>query len=296
MLDGKTKVNEGENSSDSGTQDFAHGVKLGVVTVFGILVPGMWFWISACAYFVSLVDDQKMVELARLPFPTDQPFALWLTGFVLVYVCGCVFRAIDPNGLDWLSICLVRWKRGNWLIPSGERYPYKSLPRFFEKMGVPGFERFVPWDPPPEKTEGSTALPAVTETRNAPPGEDKQKEGYTACSTVWVNTSKIWVTYKHPRMGDFLWREEAFIRSLSGVAWASILSSLLALLGITYVLFAGSSFSLFLFTITLVTNLGVLIGIVLNFHRQRLREVTKLVAAMYVLKHDDPPYRVRPSK
>ena len=42
--------------------------------------------------------------------------------------------------------------------------------------------------------------------------------------------------------------------------------------------------------LTGLTNIAVLFGVVLNFHRQRLRELTKLVAAMYILKHDDPPY------
>ncbi len=278
--------------------ELVRGVRLGVVTVFGILVPGMWFWMTMSVSFVSITDEETLVHLLELPLPTNHPMVAWLMGFVLVYVIGCVLRAISPNALDANSIRCLRGKaflkalpvrilsgllrsvskvdgvrilpvnspKDSWLIQSRERFPYKSLPEYFEQMGVPGFIDFVPWG--------------------------KEKSG--KCSTVWVNTSKIWVSVRNAELGDFLWREEAFVRSLSGVGWATIVSSILSLfyLGISWLgLDSGyNPASIFAFVLVLFTNGCVLLGIVFNFHRQRLREVTKIVAAMHVLARDEPPY------
>ena len=195
---GMTGVRKMSKSEAPTVPSVFRGLRLGIVTIFGVLLPGVWFWASTIFLFTSLwgLEGQASVfaPLKLISFP--QP-VLWIFGFVLVYVAGSQLRAISPNPIDQLSISWQHVIHRSWLIERTDKFPYLSLPSYFDRRGMAGFAEFIPW------------------SREANRG---------ACSTLFVNYSKLCVASRDRQMGDFLDQEEAFIRAMSGVAWATIAS------------------------------------------------------------------------
>ncbi len=248
--------------------DFLQGIRFGIITVFGVLLPGVWFLTSTVFYYVSLRPLEAQASVLEPLASISIPYPLWwIVGFVVCYVAGSQLRALSPNPIDRLSI---RWRHfvdGKWLIDRADSFPYRSLPKFFRTHNMPKFAKFVPWD---DEAHGET------------------------CSTLFVNYSKLYVANKNPRMGDFLDREEAFIRAMSGVAWGTIISTII---GVGFVLWAACDppvTSWCLFSLVLGVNILVFLAVVMNFHRQRLRELCKVIGSLYLMCHDyqesDPPY------
>jgi len=255
-------------------EDILRTLRLSVVTIFGILVPGAWFCFCASLYFIGLVSRGQLQSLRQTfqEIPISEHVG-WCIGFVAVYISGSLLRIQPPNLIDKWSLRLICRSFPSWEIPSAEVFPYQSLPDFFRRRGLPGFARFVPWD-----------RDAVNDPK--------------LCSTMYVNISKMYISAKDPDLGDAVWREEAFVRMLSGVAWSALVTSALAALCGVYVLLSmelsgihTEPNSLMLVMLTLIANGLAFLGIIRRFHMQRIRELSAVVAAVYQLNSDgQPPY------
>ena len=411
-------------------QDLFRGIRMSIVGFFGIFVPGVWFWTTLAAYCFAILprgpnsDDAKLLESP----------ALWVSGFVVVYCVGCVFRVLNPNGVDSISMAIVsrcpnqrkppQWTSGSsdpsrndtvdhgeasaqqrqstrvgtgtsgsnkqegkpdrsrticnvakrligmfrrlpgtvhqwlpqavvfavkymlywicsiirWLyrticpgaessIPPHEHYPYASLRRHFEAMGAAKLADVVPWEPPVEEqvclpisdgrsnasschdareripdqrmtpTEGSADRAGTTSgesTAGTAGSHTKRDAGASECgrkhaprgSTVWVNYSKVYVSFHSPSLGALLYNEEAFVRGLSGIAWAA-LCSLVVGVAMAVIGWSNGEFRCpFMWFGTTLSNVFVMCGVALSFHRQRLRELMKVAGAVWLLTRD----------
>ena len=255
--------------STSVTADIFRGFRLGVITIFGILLPGVWFWMSLSLYALGawgLESNYPIIALFRNQWVS--PTLLWIIGFVLVYVVGAQLRAFQPDKMDHLSIRWLHWVNPDWPIERDDTFPYRSLPKYFMRNQMQGFVWKIPW-----REEGMQGT----------------------CSTLFVNYSKLCVANKAPKLGDYLDREEAFIRAMSGVAWGTIFSTAIGICFTVCSLWTrNQGFSGSMVVVAFVTNVLILISIIVNLHRHRLREMTKLVGALHFVFHDckktDMPY------
>jgi hypothetical protein len=245
-------------------------LRLGTVTVFGVLLPGIWFMTSAGLYLLGVVGHERVENaVGDLGVLRLHPSLAWIVGFVVAYTAGSLMRALSPEVLDRLSICLEHVRSFVWRRPHefkvSERFPYQSLPSYLRDRGATELAKYVPWD---EAALGKQAL----------------------CSRVFVNYAKAHVRTNDSRLGDDLLREEAFVRSLSGVCWAAMITTAIA----AVVVWSRGAEVDDAYWVALACNVAVIVGVIGNFHRQRLREVLAIIDALYLVDHvgvTAPPWR-----
>ncbi|MCP3996257.1 MAG: hypothetical protein GY722_14530 [bacterium] len=249
-----------------GPQDLLRDVRLGTVTVFGVLLPGIWFMMSISLYVVGLSDSARLSELVDVGRQLSlAPSVLWIAWFVATYVAGSLLRMQSPDPLDRQSMRLgraVAWVRGvPYPIAQGETFPYQSLPKYIRDRGGAGLAQVLPWD---REAIGDEAL----------------------CSNVFLNFAKMHVRARHRDLGDELLREEAFVRGLSGVTWGAVLCTVPSAVVAGFTSSVGSAFWAALFA-----NIAVVALTLPRFHKQRLRETLKVAAAVYLVgERIDPPH------
>lgn len=257
-------------TNNSLINDGLQGIRLGVVALFGIVVPGLWFW-ATTVFFLSymlgsesLADVQTAAKTAEAHFG---PYLSWTVGFIVIYVTGSVLRILPPDTPDSWSLRRVKARDIEARIEWPDRFPYKSLPAYLRNRGLRGLATLVPWDTGPD--------------------DDQEPSGQR--SKTFLHFIKLYIALKHPQLANHLARQEAFIRLLSGVFYAAFLSFPVFAVG----LIAQRSWNeLASFSMgILIFNFLVVYGILHAFHYQRLRELVMILSAYFLIgPSDKSPY------
>lgn len=238
------------------------GLRLGVVALFGIVVPGIWFWATAVFYLYYLLGGETLGEMQggsdwlRSFFGTS---VAWIVASLVVYVTGSVLRILPPDAPDSLSLRTARISDPKGRIDPSDRFPYASLPQYLRVRGLHGLAALVPWD------TGS--------------GGDRKAVGQR--SKTFIHFVKLYIAVGNPQLSNQLARQEAFIRLLSGVCYAVLLSIPLLIVAFA-VRRAWNELAGFSLGITCF-NLLVTLGILHAFHYQRLRELVMILSAYFLL-------------
>ena len=254
-------------------------IRLGVVAVFGIVVPGVWFWGTTVFYLgygaaIPTIDAmrQRFVDLASSPSTT----LIWVLGFVLVYVTGSVLRILPPDipdriSLRWINFLSEKLGDKSTRIERSDRFPYKSLPAYLRSRELDGLAQLVPWD---------------AEDKN---GCDRSM----LRSKTFMHFTKLFIASKNAHLADHLARQEAFIRLLAGVFYAFVLSSLVLVGAFISALFHQAGWTQ-LAGVSLVVfgvNLSLSLGILHAFHYQRLRELVMILSVYFLVgPAEEVPY------
>ena len=125
------------------------GIKLGVVALFGIIIPGLWFWTTAVFYFAYAFGAETLSDVQSVIAFTDALFGsylAWLIGFIAIYVTGSVLRILPPDTPDSWSLRRIRARDVESRIEWPDRFPYQSLPNYLRNRGLNGLAVLVSWD------------------------------------------------------------------------------------------------------------------------------------------------------
>jgi hypothetical protein len=239
-----------------------HGIRLGVVALFGIVVPGFWFWATAVFYLAYMFGGHSLADV-KSASQTGELFLgsywLWTGVCVVVYVTGSVLRILPPDKPDSWSLWKVKSRDVEFRIEWPDRFPYKSLPAYLRNRGLHGLAALVPWD------TGASG--------------DRQISGMR--SKTFLHFMKLYIALHNPALANHLARQEAFIRLLSGVFYAVLLSTPIFALGLvaqrTWNELATVSAGV------LVFNWLIVYGILHAFHYQRLRELVMMLSAYFLV-------------
>ena len=276
-------------------------VRLGMIDVFGITIPGVLLIVFALGGF--------LVPVTCLIIPVTQAFAdcqegssanyllttweanktfILLLGIVLAYMLGYILRLVSPNRLDKVSAshviaemektALGMIEKDHWPIQdvSHDKFPYLNLRHYLEYRGHTELASLIPWGPEEDK---------------------KQKK-----SSTHIQTMKLRVLLKEPELAALLDSKEAHIRLLSGT-WGAIRST-------RWFVYAGLVISLIGIVVSCVSQnhevfrphvyagcLLVTAALVMAmewckntierlFHYQRVRELFLIVASAYQVKEE----------
>lgn len=237
------------------------GMKLGVVALFGIVVPGIWFWAASLFYLTYSLGGESLADVAatfhNLSFAG--PYAAWTIGFVVIYVTGSVLRILPPDTPDSWSLRKVRARDTEARIEWPDRFPYRSLPTYLRTRGLRGLAAMVPWDT----------------------GEDGKRTPLGLRSKTFLHFVKLFITLHNPSLANHLARQEAFIRLLSGVFYGAFLSGPVFVVGLvaqrSWNQLACVSLGIVVF------NCLVVYGVLHAFHYQRLRELVMVLSAYFLI-------------
>lgn len=229
---------------------------LGVVTVVGILVPGLWFWTTFVIYLAYLLGYDSFSAIEQFNETLERAFGqyLWtVIQFVMIYVVGIMLRTMTPDGPDRFGIAWSRMWDPGAVIASGDHYPYASLPDYLKSRGLTRLAELLPWH--------------------------AQSERHLRSKT-FVHGAKLFVSNLNPRLGSQLAQQEALVRMLSGV-WHSVLltTPVLIIAGLCRQQWndLGGASSVILFV-----NLVVAVALMRAIHYQRLKEVVVLLFALWL--------------
>jgi hypothetical protein len=246
--------------------------RLSVVSIFGIIVPGIWLCFNASIY-VSTSHGAKtfaqIVDMVKAVPEQTGPALAWVFGICVVYVSGSVLRTLPPDHPDVISRIIISLRA--WMLrrceklfshPSSpdttigiwDRFPYNGLPAYLEHRKLTKLRDLVPWADP--------KIPR---------------------SKTFLHFVKLSIAMKRPQVADHLSREEAFIRLLSGVFYAIVISSFI---GFYPAFFGPSNDAQLVCKYAMIANLLILVGILWSFHYQRLREMVKILTAHFLIGDD----------
>lgn len=250
-----------------------HSIKLGVVAIFGIIAPGVWFCCTAFLYVSYLCGAGTLADLKAQSTGVVAflgPTLGLALSFLVVYVVGSVLRILPPDLPDRWSP--LRKDRDSPIL-GHDRFPYEKFPEYLRSRGLVGLARLVPWDAEYE-------------------GDGKKKR-----SKTFVHYVKLYIAHKDPDTAQRLARQEAFIRLMSGVFYAVITSTAILPLAVggRWIQRLPVTPELFWICVLLcVLNVLILFGILWAFHYQRLRELVMILSAYFIVGPDEnSPYRSR---
>ncbi len=234
--------------------------KVGVITLFGILVPGTWFWVTSTFHIALALGFSEAEELKAFLKDSRDFWGPYIAGplaFILVYVTGAVLRILPPDRPDRRSLRSAG--SGSDIAPE-DKFPYASLPRYLRNRGLLGLAELLPWD----------------ECRRKPRKRSK----------TFLHFVKLYIQNTNPALAGQLAKQEAFIRLLSGLYYA--IRSSVPVFGIA-LLFAllvhrnvVSEIALACLLI-LLFNGFIFLGILKAFHYQRLREVVMILSVYFLV-------------
>jgi len=237
------------------------GIRLGVVALFGIIVPGLWFWAAAVFYLAYMFGAESLSDIQSAVRAAESYLGLylaWTVGFIVIYVTGSVLRILPPDTPDSWSLRRVKARDIESHIEWADRFPYKSLPAYLRKRGLDGLAALVPWDT----------------------GADDDQEPSGTRSKTFLHFIKLYIALCNPQLANHLARQEAFIRLLSGVFYAVLLTT--PVFGIGLVAQRTWNEIATLSTGILFFNWLIVYGILHAFHYQRLRELVMIVCAYFL--------------
>lgn len=251
-----------------------HKVKIGVVALFGIIVPGVWFWIATIFYLHYLFGIQNINSVRVIVhsiYVSTGPYLSWILGFIIVYVAGSVLRILPPDTPDSWSLRKVKERDVEARIEWPDRFPYKSLPQYLRTRGLHGLARLVPWD--------------IGQKDN----KKDEKDVTGQRSKTFIHFIKLYIALNHPQMANHLAQQEAFIRLLSGVFYAVVLSTLVLIIG-GIARHSWNQLAVVAISIQIFNTL-IVYGILQAFHYQRLRELVMILSAYFLIgPSDKSPY------
>ena len=200
------------STTGSFASEALQSIRLGVVTIFGIIAPGIWFFSTTLLYVTYLFGGGSLNDIqinSDFFISATGPYLASIIGILVVYVCGSVLRILPPDGPD-------RWsplrKEKDSPIEKRERFPYENLPEYLISRGLLGLAELVPWR---------------LENKEKPDVQIQR-------SKTFLHFIKLYITHKDPDMANYLAKQEAFIRLMSGVFYAAIYSSLIFLIFLVF--------------------------------------------------------------
>ena len=282
--------------------DFLRFLRMGIINVLGITVPGLLllmfftlgFVLPLFTGFVALC--QRFLASDELVCPTNVA-AIWVgnktlivtLALILAYIAGYIIRLSTPDDLDKTSARFVLKKMGEdakntgeeaarkdewpFRAESGDKFPYYHFKEYLLARGLNELAELVKWGPP-EQGDGSKR------------------------SKTHINAMKLDVLTQSPELSAVIESNEAHVRLMFGT-WAAITTSrylvaigavvslgcmvTLAVIPRQSIPFVGFPFgTLFFLGVILLTTMRWARARIENlFHYQRVRELTHIVACAY---------------
>jgi len=127
-------------------------LRLGAVSVFGILVPGLAVLTSLAYLFRS--EQRALCEDILGMSCASRRLEVAVAVLTLAYVFGFVVRLIPMDWLDTLS----RWAQNLGKRPKTkllDRYPYSNVRSVLEECGLTGLADYVTWEKRPARSHVS---------------------------------------------------------------------------------------------------------------------------------------------
>lgn len=232
--------------------------RLGVIVLFGIVVPGAYLTVFILLAFASILELQGIPGHLEILTLLGKHVLFSSTAFFFIsYLFGVVLRLFAPSVIEKLCgwyLKVIRRKKDRWLQAV---FPYKeSLAEWLEEVGM-------------------KKVPDFIITLN-------EQYGYEN-NTPFFNYCKMLIEAHNESLADRLRQNEAFIRFLSGTSLALLISLVISLcLSGSFLIVHHWSFFQVYVVLTLISFI-TLLGILERFKHQRYREVITVWQGTYLL-------------
>ncbi len=228
-------------------EELIKSFRLGVVQVFGLIVPGLAL-LPSFAYLLCL--EQRTDKCFVLPNWGSHRIEFAAAVLTLAYVLGFIVRLIPMESLDWLSRGWLnrvgKWRGRDKALPLNGPYPYKNLAEVLEMRGLGPLCEYVTWG-------------------------DRGGRGQ-------INSLKLLVASKNQTLANSLASIEASIRMMFGL-FITGLTALGVLIG-SQLSGQWPADSMILFWLLVATITCSLFVIFNTFTQMRYTELAKLLMAL----------------
>lgn len=246
--------------------------RLGIVTFFGILVPGTYLAATVVLSLSSVFELLGYNGHAETYNFLHENIALSASAFFFVsYLFGVVLRLFAPHNVDKLArlyLVHIRRNKDDWVK---DIFPYKnSLAVRFEKDGMHKMSSF---------------MECLNDRHGVPD------------NTVFFNYCKLFVDANDEALSKQVHQAEALMRFLSGTALA-LLGAIIAFFVLSFVAFLIDSthtYSVIYLSLAIVSML-ILCFILERFKHQRRREVIIVWSALHLILNGAVPGAVLKNK
>jgi hypothetical protein len=296
----QSQENRSESAQNFDLQGTIRGLFLPIVEFLGILVPGVIFNVSfVFALMLPLMSIMELYSGAKhteSPLITNSMLSLMSPGMgtiilvsVFSYVVGHLFFRQDPKLPDLKSFEIVRetigeegpvrlWKNerqynndNNIENKHNLEFPYRYLKEYLSDRGMDHLAKMIPWS-----------------------GDDPSS--YKRRTKHFINTIKVRIEFMFPFQYLRIQRNEAHVRLMSSMWYASSSICFTAALGIAlggiilveYVVINGSELpypylpSLFVPGVIFIISVYMKNNIESFLHYQRIREIVFILETAYL--------------
>jgi hypothetical protein len=235
-----------------------HSERVGIITFFGILIPGSYLLAIIVLVVASTLEAFGLGGHASVFEFASANVALSAAVFLFAsYLLGMVVRLFAPRVVDELSkwyFVHLRRKRNGWVA---DVFPYRrSLTSWFAKGGM-------------------AKIPALLQRVNPHYGDDN--------NTLFFNYCKWFVDANHVRLSRQIQEAEALVRFLSGTTLALMIGLSAFLVFSVVFSIAGSPICAMSYISLSVGSALMLCLILERFKHQRRREVIMVWSAVHLL-------------
>lgn len=240
--------------------------RLGVIVLFGIIVPGAYLTVFLLLALISILDWTGLSGYTQVFALLSTKVILSSTIFFLVsYLFGVLLRLFAPSLVDKAST--------------------KFLKIRYKKQSEEEYNIYQDWinDPFPYENTIKSEMQHFGMIKIAKFIERLNKKYGTKNNTTFINYCKLIIEAHNEPLSKHIQENEAMIRFLSGTSLAFIISFILSILiSIGYLAILKIAFFIVYLSIALISFI-TLISILQRFKYQRRREVIFLWMSIYLL-------------